>query len=46
MTEKTKVYIIGFDETSNFMPDVYSMKKMKSLEELNIKLEDEVSVNY
>lgn len=35
---KTNIYIIGFDETSNFMPEIYSMKRIKSLRELNINL--------
>ena len=39
MPEKTKIYIIGLDKTLNFMPDVYSMKKIKSLRKCNIKLD-------
>lgn len=39
MAEKTKIYLIGFDEASNFISDVYSMKKIKSLRECNIKLD-------
>lgn len=36
---KTKIYIIGFDETSNFISDIYCMKKIKDLSELNIRLD-------
>lgn len=43
---KTKIYIIGFDETSNFLSDVYSMKKIKDLSELNIKLDAVFAKNY
>lgn len=37
--EKTKIYLIGFDETSNFISDIYCMKKIKDLSELNIRLD-------
>lgn len=36
---KTKIYIVGFDETSNFLSDVYCMKKIKYLSGLDIKLD-------
>ncbi len=36
---KTKIYLIGFDETSNFLSEIYCMKKIKDLSELNIKLD-------
>ncbi len=46
MENKTKIYIIGFDETSNFLSDVYCMKKIKDLNELNIKLDAVFAKNY
>lgn len=39
MDERKEIYLIGFEEESNFTSDVYSMKKMKDLNELNIKLD-------
>ena len=36
---KTNIYLIGFDETLNFMSDIYSMKKIKNLSDCNIKLD-------
>ena len=39
MTERINVYIIGLDKTSNFVSDVYCMKKIKDLDELKIKLD-------
>ena len=39
MTEKTKIYLIGFAEAHNFISDIYSMKKIKNLRESNIKLD-------
>ncbi|MEK6844995.1 MAG: hypothetical protein AABX44_01945 [Nanoarchaeota archaeon] len=38
MIEKTEIYIIGFDKTANFMPDVFCAKKIKDLSECNVNL--------
>ena len=39
MVEKTKIYLIGFDEDSIFTCDIYSSKKIKMLGECNVKLD-------
>src|SRR3989338_7682149 len=39
MMEKTKIYLIGFDEVSPFTCDIYSSKKIKMLGECNVKLD-------
>ncbi len=46
MIEKTKIYIIGFGERSQFENDVYCMKKIKDLNELNIKLDAVFAKDY
>ena len=39
MVEKTKIYLIGFDEDSLFTCDIYYSKKIKMLSEFNINLD-------
>ena len=46
MTEKIKIYLIGFDETSLFTRDIYSTKKIKMISECNINLDAVFAKNF
>ena len=46
MTEKIKIYLIGFDEASPFTCDIYSSKKIKMLGECNVKLDAVFAKNF
>src|SRR3989344_2783889 len=46
MVEKTKIYLIGFDEVSPFTCDIYSSKKIKMLGECNVKLDAVFAKNF
>ena len=46
MTDKTKIYLIGFNEVSLFTCDIYSSKKIKMLGECNVKLDAVFAKNF
>ncbi len=46
MTDKTKIYLIGFNEVSLFTCDIYYSKKIKMLDECNVKLDAVFAKNF